>query len=534
MRTAAALALLVAGSLLLRTGALDAGYWIDEGIAVGIASHDLADIPGALRLDGSPPLYYLLLHGWMRVAGSGEAATRTLSLAFALLAVPVAWWAGRAVFDRRAGLLAAVGTAGCPFLTYHAQETRMYSLVVVLSLAACASFALAFLAGRRRHLVLLGVWLVLLLYTHTWCVFLAAGMAVAWLALRRAGRVDGRDGAWLGAAVLLAYAPWLPSLAFQASHTGAPWSERPSLLYLLGVPGALFGYLASPVLVLAAAGAWRRAPRREAVSVLAWIGAATVAFAWIGSQIEPAWSPRYLAVLFGPLLLGLAAVLSRGGRWTAAALVAVAALWLAGGLPAAKSNARAVAARVAPDIRAGDVVVSTQPEQVPVLYRYLPAGLVYVTPLGVVADPGLTDWRDGLERLQWGRAERALLPIVDRLAPGRRVLLVTPLAGRRSWRAPWSRAVQARTREWRAALGADCRLQRIGRAGLPPVAGRRSTVRAELFEVAAPALHGECALDDRRAVDAGGQRSERAPAGVAEAAGAERVRDGRRRVADEQ
>jgi mannosyltransferase len=485
MRIAAALALLVAGSLLLRTGGLHAGYWIDEGIAVGIASHDLADIPGALRLDGSPPLYYLLLHGWMRFAGSGEVATRTLSLAFALLAVPVAGWAGSVLFDRRTGLLAAAGAAGCPFLTYYAQETRMYSLVAVLSLAACASFALAFLRGRRRHLVLLGLWLVLLLYAHTWGVFLVPGMAIAWLALWRAGRVNGCEGAWLGAAVLLLYAPWLPSLAFQAAHTGAPWSERPSLLYLLGVPGALFGYLASPLLVLAAAGAWQRAPRRETVRVLAAIVAATVALAWIGSQIEPAWSPRYLAVVFGPLLLGLAAVLSRGTRWTAAPLAVVAAIWLVGGPPAAKSNARAVAARVAPQIRAGDLVVSTQPEQVPVLYRYLPAGLVYLTPLGVVPDPRVTDWRDGLVRLRWARAERALLPIVDRLALSRRVLLVTPVAGRRGRRAPWSRAVRARTREWRAALRADGRLRRIGQAGLPRVAGRRSTVRAELFEVVA-------------------------------------------------
>src|SRR3954464_5894814 len=149
---AAALVALMAGSLALRTSGLDAGYWIDEGISVGIASHGLLDIPRTLGQDGSPPLYYLLLHAWMGVAGEREAATRTLSLLFALLAVPVAYWAGAAVFDRRAGAIAAVAAAGCPFLTYYAQETRMYSLVVVLSLLASASFALAFLRGRQGHL----------------------------------------------------------------------------------------------------------------------------------------------------------------------------------------------------------------------------------------------------------------------------------------------------------------------------------------------------------------------------------------------
>ena len=149
----AALGLLMAGSLLLRMSGLESGYWIDEGIAVGIASHDLTDIPRTLSMDGSPPLYYVLLHGWMGLVGESEAATRALSLVFALIAVPVAYWAGNAIFDRRTGVLAAVGVAACPFLNYYAQETRMYSLVVVLSLLASASFVLAFLHGRRGHLV---------------------------------------------------------------------------------------------------------------------------------------------------------------------------------------------------------------------------------------------------------------------------------------------------------------------------------------------------------------------------------------------
>ena len=95
MRVAAGLLVLTALSVALRTGALDAGYWIDEAIAVGIASHEPAEIPALLRQDGSPPLYYLLLHAWIGMFGDGEAATRSLSLLFAALAVPAAWWAER-------------------------------------------------------------------------------------------------------------------------------------------------------------------------------------------------------------------------------------------------------------------------------------------------------------------------------------------------------------------------------------------------------------------------------------------------------
>ena len=222
MRVAVALLVLTAASVALRTGALDAGYWIDEAIAVGIASHDLGEIPALLRQDGSPPLYYLLLHGWMALVGDGEAATRALSLLFAAVAVPAAWWAAG---GRRAGAVAAAVVAICPFLTYYAQEARMYTLVAVLSLVATAAFV------RRRPVVLVAA-LTLLLYTHTWGVFLFAAFALVWLVRDR-----GRGGLYVGAAVAVLYLPWVPSLVFQALHTGAPWSHAPSVLYL--VPAAL-------------------------------------------------------------------------------------------------------------------------------------------------------------------------------------------------------------------------------------------------------------------------------------------------------
>ena len=425
MRVAVALLVLIAASVALRIGALDTGFWIDEAIAVGIASHDLDEIPGLLRLDGSPPLYYLLLHGWMTLFGDGEAATRALSLVFAAATVPAAWWAA----GRRGAAIVAI----CPFLTYYAQEARMYTLVAILSLVATAAFV------RHRPVVFV-VAMTLLLYTHTWGVFLFAGFAL--VSLRR-GRLAPL------AIVALLYVPWVPSLAFQALHTAAPWSLPPSAL----------------VLALAAlAVAWR--PHDELVLV----GAAGLALAWLASRIEPAWSPRYLFVLFGPLLL----VIARHNLAVIAALAA--ALVLVG--PMAKSNARAVAVSAAQSIRPGDLVVVTQPEQVPVLHRYLPVGVSYLTPLGAPADPSMTDWRDALRRVRRASAERALVPRLRALAPGRRVVLVAPVTRSRS---PWARAVRHRTREWRAVLRAE--LRPLGATSRPDTARFRSTIRAEIFQV---------------------------------------------------
>ena len=86
--------LLLAVSVLLRTRELGVGFWIDEGLSVGIADRPLGDIPGVLRQDGSPPLYYLLLSLWMDAMGSSEKSVHGLSVVFSVLCVPVAYWAG--------------------------------------------------------------------------------------------------------------------------------------------------------------------------------------------------------------------------------------------------------------------------------------------------------------------------------------------------------------------------------------------------------------------------------------------------------
>jgi uncharacterized membrane protein len=39
--------------------------WLDEALTVNIAHAPLSDLVDLLKRDGAPPLYYLLLHGWM-------------------------------------------------------------------------------------------------------------------------------------------------------------------------------------------------------------------------------------------------------------------------------------------------------------------------------------------------------------------------------------------------------------------------------------------------------------------------------------
>ena len=98
-------------------------------------------------------------------------------MAVSLVAIPGGLWAGWSLFGRRAGLFCAAMCAVNPFLTSYAQETRMYALMLVMSLLATAAFLHVFAFGRRRYLPLFMILLAGMLYTHNWGLFLGAGLA---------------------------------------------------------------------------------------------------------------------------------------------------------------------------------------------------------------------------------------------------------------------------------------------------------------------------------------------------------------------
>lgn len=467
--TPALLVFLLAVSVLIRTRVIGTGFWIDEGLTVGISSHPFVDIPHVLRQDGSPPLYYLLLHGWMRLFGQSEVATHELSLLFALACVPAAFWATQSLFGRRAGWIAATLAALNPFLSVYAQETRMYSLDGLLSILATSAFVHAFILGHRRYLAPFTLFLTLLLYTHNWALLFALASIGALLFITRDDSDRGgrlRDAALAYGAAAVLYAPWIPTLVFQIRHTGAPWSSPPSLAGLLAGPAALASSDGSAMALVLAGGSGiaaifrRRAPERRAVLAIVIVGAGTILLAWVASEISPAWANRYFAILIGPLILLAAVGLANGGRLAAVALVLIALFWLAYHVSDDKSNVKQVARKAAPLLRPGDLVVSTHPEQTPTLHYYLPPGLSYATSLGPVVDPRVMDWRDAVDRLRTARPEQTLDSLLTGLPPGARLLFVRPLITG-NWDATWTHLVKRRSRQWARVVKRDPRLLRL-------------------------------------------------------------------------
>ena len=470
---------LIAISAYVRTRAIGGSFWMDEGLSVGISSHALTDIPGVLRRDGSPPLYYLLLHVWMDAFGRSETAVHWLSLTAALLTIPAAMWAGWSLWGKRAGYTGAALCALLPFLTAYGEEARMYALMALLALLTSAFFLHAFVYRRRGYLIGFALGQALMLYTHSWGIFfgVAAFLALAylwWTAAAEERRGLLRDGALAFGGAALLYLPWVPTLLYQTAHTGAPWANKPRLGVPIQIARDVLGGYGPAVAVLLAAGfglavalaAHRARQDRERLSIVTLIAISviTIAIGWLLSQVSPAWASRYFAAFVGPLVLLMALGFARAGKLGLVALAVACAFWLDTNeyVDGYKSDVRDIGAEVGSQMSRGDLVLVGQPEQTPLVWYYMPGGLRYADTIGPVAEPRHMDWVDALDKLEAAQPDRVLPELLANLRPGQKVLFVRPLTeGVTNWKAPWTQLVRRRSAQWGAILASDTSLRQV-------------------------------------------------------------------------
>jgi 4-amino-4-deoxy-L-arabinose transferase-like glycosyltransferase len=471
---AAFLIVVCAASVYLRTGYISGQFWMDEAITVGVSSHSLTAIPGVLRMDGAPPLFYLLLHIWMSWFGDSEAATHSLALLFGTLTVPVSYWGAHLMFGKRAAVYAAVLFATNVFISIYSEETRMYSLMALLGLIATIGYLQGFVFRRRKFVILFAVAQGLMLYTHAWAVFYGAGSFIALVVLWRQGddafRTNlVRDGlfAYCGAAVI--FLPWLPNFIFQTTHTAAPWDSSPRFGVPVQISRNILGgdRVTAAIVISAAIGLaplftkrGRGTPESKAMWMLIAIPVLTLALAWIASQITPAWVGRYFAPIVAPMLLLAALGMSRARLVGAVGLLLmlVFVAFPAAYAPQYKSDMKDVGAEMAGLLHPGNLVIVAQPEQTPLADYYLPGGLKYANPANrtVLRDPTFMNWVDALKRIEHIRPATVVPRLLASVPVGGQVLLISPLTeGAGNWTAPWTKMVRRRSAQWSAIIAAD-------------------------------------------------------------------------------
>ncbi|MCS6802295.1 MAG: glycosyltransferase family 39 protein [Chloroflexota bacterium] len=324
--------------------------WLDEADALRLASAPLGELFSRLTSVGeNGPLYFILLRGWVTLAGTSEFALRFLSLIASVLSVAVMGALGARLGGWPLGLATAALATCSSFLIFYSQETKMYAILVLLSVLSGYLLVRAFADNRLLLWFAFLVTTSLAMYTHVFgALLIPAALVYA------AARPHDLRRCWkgFGAAFALLTVPYLPLAAWQlwaltlprppvGSYYGAP--AFPDLIRLLlrgfgtimpeidhATAWLVFGGLAA--IGLLPFGRRDTAYRQRLSYLGAYFLAPAVLAALLFSRM-PIFLERYLSPLLPAVFLATAgSVVVLGARWRPLA-VAPLAIWVAFNAP---------------------------------------------------------------------------------------------------------------------------------------------------------------------------------------------------------
>jgi len=208
--------------------------WHDEAWSVFSAYAPLAvtaphDDPNA------PPIFYMLLGGWLRIMGDSVWAMRYLSLLIGVPFVAITATVTRRLVGQSAALLAALLVALSPLLWVYSQEIRAYIAMPLFALLLLMlAEQLLRKPSRRAWLWLLLIELITL-YTHNLAVPIVAWLNLSVIAVWLWRRDVRQIGSWLVTQIViaLAYVPWLITQRPTGTALNTPPAPDPAILWTI-------------------------------------------------------------------------------------------------------------------------------------------------------------------------------------------------------------------------------------------------------------------------------------------------------------
>ncbi len=138
-------------SFFLRIYNLDGeSLWYDEAMSIDISKKTISDIIYVANVDAHPPLYYIILHFWIKIFGDSEFSVRFPSIIFGILSVYMIFKLGELIFNRNIGLLCSFILSISLYHIRYSQEARSYSLLVLLVLLS-NYFFIKILENREKN-----------------------------------------------------------------------------------------------------------------------------------------------------------------------------------------------------------------------------------------------------------------------------------------------------------------------------------------------------------------------------------------------
>jgi uncharacterized membrane protein len=217
-----------------------ASLWYDEGATLWFSEGG----PNRWISDTHPPLYYALVHFWLRF-GNSEYWLRLLSFIPAVATIPIIYCLGKRLFGAKSGLISALFMALMAFHVDYSRQARMYTFFVFFFVLTFWSLLSSAREGRRWHWFGYIIAGTLLAYTQGIGILYFAIIACLFpLMSPRRNKLP----VWIpftiaNVAVVVGFVPWL--IVLHGAHFRVEymnWVPRPTWLT---VPKTLIAFLGS-------------------------------------------------------------------------------------------------------------------------------------------------------------------------------------------------------------------------------------------------------------------------------------------------
>jgi uncharacterized membrane protein len=192
-------------------GIITQSLWRDEASSVLISQKPIQEMLPLIVKDAHLPLYFLILHFWIQLFGSGELSVRSLPFIFHILLVITVFFLAKKILRKNVmAFLVSLAVFLNPFLLTFAFEARMYSLLAFLTTLACLLFL-------NRLYGFLSVVMILILYTHPvgFLIFLSFALFVFFWAYFMKERVENKIVLTTFIVPFIFFLPWIVPLWHQ-------------------------------------------------------------------------------------------------------------------------------------------------------------------------------------------------------------------------------------------------------------------------------------------------------------------------------
>lgn len=210
--------------------------WYDEAISISVAKLGLFEQLSwsFIQNDNNPPLYYQIMHFWVRIFGDSEFASRVPSALFGSFSIIAIYFVGKLTFNKKVGLIAALILATSVFHIKYSQEARAHSLLAFLTLVSFYYYLKVVNSDRRLYVLGYLFSTALMLYAHYYGFLILAAQNifffVNYLKTRNLGALSLKK--WLTYQMILGVL-YLPGFVLFAKHTvaiqGGFWLPEPTL-----------------------------------------------------------------------------------------------------------------------------------------------------------------------------------------------------------------------------------------------------------------------------------------------------------------